>query len=144
MSFLDGARSFVNGIPILGGITESIWGSPEQEEMNARMGRVHKAYQQYRPQMMEAQMNAFNNMSHAFAPTNNLLTQMYGQGSAPDMGQIVQNPFPQQMQKGMYSDAFGNTPQNPYFDPQLEQKRKDMEGQIQGRISSPQKFFGIF
>ena len=110
-------RSGINKLPFIGGITEGLFGSPEQEEMQRQMQKAQQAYQQYRPQVMEARMNAFNNTSNAFNGTNNLIGQMYGQQFAPDMSKIVQNPFPEQMQKGMYADAFGNTPQNKFYDP---------------------------
>ncbi len=100
-------RSGLNGLPFIGGAFESVFGSPEEEEMQRQMAASVKAYQQYRPQIMQTGMNAFQNTGAAFAPVNNLIGQMYGQQYMPDMGKIVQNPFPDSMRSGMYQDAFG-------------------------------------
>lgn len=117
-------RSSFNKLPFIGGIGEALWGSPEQEEMQRQMARAQQQYREYRPQIMEARMNAFNNTSNAFSPVNNLIGQMYGQQYMPNMQQIVQNPFPEDMQRGMYADAFGNTQRNKFYDPKLEQDKQ--------------------
>jgi hypothetical protein len=100
-------RSNINRLPFIGGFTEALFGSPEQEEMQRQMAAATKAYQQYRPQIMQTGMNAFQNTGEAFAPVNNLIGDMYGQQYVPDMSKIVQNPFPASMRSGMYQDAFG-------------------------------------
>lgn len=117
-------RSSVNKLPFIGGIGEALWGSPEQEEMQRQFAKAQQQYREYRPQIMEARMNAFNNTSNAFTPVNNLISQMYGQHYVPNMGAVVQNPFPETMQRGMYADAFGNTQRNKFYDPQLEKNKQ--------------------
>ena len=109
-------RSSINKLPFIGGFTESLFGSPEQEEMQRQMAKSVQAYQQYRPQIMQAGMNAFGNQAAAFAPTNQLISDMYGPQYATDMRKLVQNPFPAQMRQGMYSDAFGTG--KPKYSPQ--------------------------
>lgn len=128
-------RSSVNKLPFIGGFTEALFGSPEQEEMQRQMARTAQAYKQYRPQIMQTGMNAFGNQAHAFTPVNNLIGDMYGQQYVPDMSQIVQNPFPDSMRQGMYQDAFAGKGPKPAnvraspvnsADPRLQSKPSGM------------------
>lgn len=121
-------RSSINKLPFIGGFSESLFGSPEQEEMQRQMAAATQAYKQYRPQIMQAGMNAFGNQAHAFTPVNNLIGQMYGQQYQMPMDQIVQNPFPNQMRQGMYQDAFGGKKKQSFTPTEMMQMDANRSG----------------
>jgi hypothetical protein len=110
---LGGARHVAERIPVVGGLFQSIFGSPEEEAHQRMLQQAAQAYAQYRPQNMQTRMNAFQNMSNAFTPMNNLMGQMYGSGAQQDMSKLVQNPFPQQMQDQMNIAAYGPNDRSP-------------------------------
>ena len=91
----------------------------------------------YRPQAMDARMNAMGNMSHAFTPANNMLTQMYGPGAAIDMSKMVQNPFSAQAREGMMQQAF--EPQVPNTPDKVGNLGAKVPKQIQERIRAAQQ-----
>lgn len=94
-------RSFVNSLPVVGGVFESIWGSPEQEAKQAAMEQAKQAMFAYRPMAMDTRMNAMQNSAAAFGPMQQLMGQMYGQGAQTDMSKLISNPFPDRMQDDM-------------------------------------------
>lgn len=109
-------RDILTGLPVVGSLAESFVGSPEADAQKKAFEDAKKAYETYRPYNMQARMAAFQNMANAFGPMQNLMSQMYGTGAVPDMAKMVQNPFPEAMQKGMYENAFGpgGNAQNPF------------------------------
>lgn len=100
-----------NELPVVGGLAGAIFGNPEQEAQKKAMMDASAAMLRYRPDAMNARMNAFGSMQHAFDPMNNLMGQMYGSGAQQNFGQTLQNPFPKAMQSSMVDQAF--TPQMP-------------------------------
>lgn len=110
-------RNVVSKIPVIGGLAGAIVGNPKEEETQRQFQAAKDAYNRQRVNQMNSGMAAFGNEAAAFAPMNNLMGQMYGQGSQIDMSKLVQNPFSESQQRGMYADAFGNTAQNPYAIP---------------------------
>lgn len=90
---VDSGRSFLNSLPIAGGIFEGLFGSPEQEAHARELARVKAAYEAYRPEMQANRFGAMQNQSAAFGPMQQLMGQMYGPGAQMDFSKIVQNPF---------------------------------------------------
>lgn len=86
------------------------------------------AMMRYRPDAMNARMNAFGSMQHAFDPMNNLMGQMYGPAAQQNFGQTLQNPFPKAMQSSMVEQAF-----TPQLSPGMEKDLSRMPKQIQER-----------
>lgn len=113
MTFWDSTRKFGERLPVVGGLVQSIFGSPEEEAHQKMMQQAAQAYNQYRPQNIQTRMNAFQNMGNAFAPMNNVMGQLYGQGAQMDMSKLIQNPFPQSMLDQMDTQAYGMRDQSP-------------------------------
>lgn len=73
----------------MGGIIGGIFGGSGNTE--AERGQLESlrnaamAFQQYRPEAMQARLNALSNISTAYQPANNLLETMYG-GSGQNQG----------------------------------------------------------
>ncbi len=97
--------AFWNELPIVGGLAGAIFGNPEEEAQQKAFADAHAALMKYRPQAMQARMNAMGSMQHAFDPMNNLMGQMYGPQAMQNMSQTMQNPFPQAMQDEMNGQA---------------------------------------
>jgi hypothetical protein len=89
---MDGLRRGLNSVPIAGGVFSSIWGDPDQEAHAAAMEQAAKQYEQYRPLAADARFQAFNNMSAAFGPMQQLMAQMYGKGATTPFSAMVQQP----------------------------------------------------
>ncbi len=117
-----------NTLPVVGGLAGSIFGNPEQEAQQKAMSDASAAMMRYRPDAMNAHMNAFGSMQHAFDPMNNLMGQMYGSGAQQNFGQTLANPFPKAMQSSMVDQAF-----TPQLSPGMEKDLSRMPQQIQDR-----------
>lgn len=107
MSLWDGFRNFSNSLPFVGGLTSSLWGDPDQEN-------VQKAYQHSQQELAKQRfynMDARNNMMSqgklAFGPRNQMLGQMMGQqGPAMNLDYILKNPMGLEQQADIRSQAF--------------------------------------
>lgn len=109
MGLLDFGRKFINGLPIVGGITSNIWGDPSQEGVQDAFKKSQHEQAMNRSDMMDARMNAMNQGAMAFGPRNQMLGQMMGQqGPAMNLDPMLQNPMPQQMQSRIREAAFGS------------------------------------
>ena len=99
-------------LPIVG---PGLFGNPAADAKVEAMERAKQATAQYRPEVLEARMNALRQALGAFAPAAQHLQQMYG--TAPSLG--AQNPFgptgptpppasaPQGPPGGFFNDAAG-------------------------------------
>lgn len=70
----------------MGGMISGILGggnSGAQEAQLAELQKAREAIQAYRPEAMQARLNALSNMSTAYQPMNNALETMYGGRAAP-------------------------------------------------------------
>ncbi len=111
MGLLDFGRKFINGLPIVGGITSNIWGDPSQEAVQDAFKQTQEQQAKQRAYSMDARMNAMNQGALAFGPRNQMLGQMMGQqGPAMDLGPMLQNPMGQQQQTDIRTAAFGKAP----------------------------------
>lgn len=115
-------------LPVVGGLAGAIFGNPEQEAQQRAMQNASTAMMRYRPDAMNARMNAFGSMQHAFDPMNNLMGQMYGPAAQQNFGQTLQNPFPKAMQSNMIDQAF-----TPQLAPGMEKDLSRMPKAIQDR-----------
>jgi hypothetical protein len=110
----DGKRT-LNSLPIVGAVSESIFGNPDEEAHLKKMKQAETQLNQARPAMMQSRMNAVNNMSGAFEPMNNMMQQAYGGGNMPshggsgmfDLERMRQNPMSMGQQSQMNAKAFG-------------------------------------
>ena len=69
--------------------------SPQDKVLRDRMAQAQQSYEMYRPQVAQARMQAMQQTAGMMNPYFNLMEQMYGPGSAPDMSQVFQsNPVP--------------------------------------------------
>jgi len=108
MGIFDFGRRFINGLPIVGGITSNLWGDPGQENMQQAFAQAQQEMAKNRAYQMDGRMNAMNQSALAFGPRNDMLGQMMGkQGPAMDMAPMLQNPMPQQQQQDIRDAAFG-------------------------------------
>lgn len=123
MGLFDFGRKFINGLPVVGGVTTNLWGDPSQEAVQRAFGQVRQDMDRQRAFNMDARMNAMNQGALAFGPRNEMLGQMMGkQGPAMDLAPMLQNPMPYQQQQSIRQAAFGNAPPGPMgqggtFDP---------------------------
>lgn len=127
-------RSFMNSLPVAGGLFESLWGSPEQEAHQKSMEQAKQAMFQYRPWAMDAGMNVMNNQAAAFGPMQQLIGQMYGNGAQMDFGKIIQNPFSAEHQaniRGMVN------PQQRQGGPGMQTTQSDGYGMPSGAQPGP-------
>lgn len=72
----------------MGGLISGILGggsSAGQEAQLAEMAKAREAIQQYRPEAMNARINAMKNAQGAYQGANNALETMYGGGSGPSL-----------------------------------------------------------
>ncbi len=110
----DFGRSFVNSLPLVGGITSSLWGDPSQEAHQDAMRKAQGMMAGQRSNMMDARMNAMNQGALAFGPRNQMLGQMMGQrgpnAQAMNLQPMLQNPLTPQHQAGVRQAAFGSAP----------------------------------
>lgn len=97
MSFWEDLKS----VPVLGtlaGIAEGVGqglglvDNPEQGNVDQAFQQSAQAYQQYRPQMIQARIQALNQALGVLQGPNNLLERMYGPGVAPQIP-LAGNPF---------------------------------------------------
>ena len=122
MGLFDFGRKFINGLPIVGGITSNLWGDPGQEAMQQAFGDARQQLKADRAYNMEGRTNAMNQAALAFGPRNQMLGQMMGQqGPAMDLAPMLKNPMPYQQQQDIRQAAFGSAPPGPMgqgtFDP---------------------------
>lgn len=113
MGFLDFGRSFLNSLPLSGGITSALWGDPSQEAHQKSFEEAQRMMQMQRSGMMDSRMNAMNQGALAFGPRNQMLGEMMGKGpnsQAMDLAPMLQNPMSNQMQSGIRQAAFGSAP----------------------------------
>lgn len=113
MGFLDFGRSFLNKIPVTGGLTSSLWGDPAQEDVQKSYEQAQQQMAQQRSGMMDSRMNAMNQGALAFGPRNQMLGEMMGKGPGQnlmDLGPMLQNPMSPEMQGGIRQAAFGSAP----------------------------------
>lgn len=122
-----------NELPVVGGLAGAVFGNPEQEAQQKAMRDASAAMMRYRPDAMNARMNAFGSMQHAFDPMNNLMGQMYGPQAQMNMQQTMQNPFPKAMQSSMVDQAF-----QPQMSPGLQKDFSKFPKAIQDRIQAAQ------
>lgn len=110
MGFGDRARSFVNAIPGVGGLTTALFGDPAQEAHARAMREASSAAAKRRPELMNSRLQALSQMSQAFEPMNRLMAEYNGMGpnsKMMDIQSMIQNPMTQGMQDQMYQAAFG-------------------------------------
>lgn len=93
MSAWDRARSHHNQLPIIGGTFESIWGSPEQEEVESTTARIAKELEDSRGGRAQQRMNAMQQSSLAFNPLTQLMGGMYGPQAQIDIEGMTKNPL---------------------------------------------------
>lgn len=114
MGFFDWGRSFINGLPLVGGVTSNLWGDPSQEAHQDAMQQAQGMMGQQRSNMMDARMNAMNQGALAFGPRNQMLGQMMGQrgpgAQAMNLAPMMQNPMTPNAQAGIRQQAFGSAP----------------------------------
>ena len=114
MGFFDWGRSFINSLPLVGGVTSSLWGDPSQEGVQDAYKQAQGQMAQQRSNVMDARMNAMNQGAMAFGPRNQMLGQMMGQrgpnAQAMDLKPMLQNPMTPQAQAGIRQAAFGSAP----------------------------------
>jgi len=114
MGFLDFGRSFLNSLPVAGGVLSSLWGDPSQEAHQRSFEEARRRMAQQRSGMMDSRMNAMNQGALAFGPRNQMLGQMMGQrgpgAQAMDLNPMLQNPMSAQMQGDIRQAAFGSAP----------------------------------
>lgn len=114
MGLFDFGRKFINGLPIVGGITSNLWGDPSQEAMQQAFGDARRDMAQNREFNMDGRMNAMNQAALAFGPRNQMLGQMMGQqGPAMDLTPMLQNPMSSAHQQSIRDAAFGQGRQPP-------------------------------
>lgn len=112
MGFFDWGRGFINSLPIVGGVTSSLWGDPGQEDVQDAYKKAQQEQEKQRAYMMQGRMNAMNQGALAFGPRNQMLGEMMGKGqgqNAMDLQPMLQNPMPQQQQTDIRTAAFGQT-----------------------------------
>lgn len=77
----------------MGGMISGLLGggsSAGQEAQMAEMAKAREAIQQYRPEAMNARLNALRNASGAYQGANNALETMYGGGGGgPSLGPVA-------------------------------------------------------
>lgn len=111
MSFLDWGRNLFNNLPIVGGLTSSIWGDPDQERVQDAYKQSQQDLAKQRAYNMDARTNMMNQGALAFGPRNQMLGQMMGmQGPAMDLSQILKNPMSQAQQDDIRNSAFPQQP----------------------------------
>jgi hypothetical protein len=76
-------------IPLIGGFFDD----PAAEEKQRMLHQMAIAYQAQRPELAQSQTNALNQSLQAYAPSNEMLGKMYGQGAMADLGALGQNPM---------------------------------------------------
>lgn len=113
MGFFDFGRKFINGLPLVGGVASSLWGDPSQEAVQKSFEEAQQLMAKQRANMMGTRMNAMNQGALAFGPRNQMLGEMMGKGQGQnlmDLGPMLQNPMPQNMQDDIRNQAFGIAP----------------------------------
>ncbi len=111
MGLFDFGRKFINGLPIVGGVTSNLWGDPSQEGVQQAFEDAQRQMQMQRSNQMDGRMNAMQQGALAFGPRNQMLGQMMGQqGPAMNLDPMLQNPMPQQQQNDIRTAAFGSAP----------------------------------
>ena len=109
----DFGRRFINGLPVVGGITSNLWGDPDQEAMQEAFAKAKQMQAKSRAYAMDGRMNAMNQSALAFGPRNQMLGEMMGKGpgqNAMDLAPMLKNPMPQQQQQDIRDAAFAPAP----------------------------------
>lgn len=117
MGLWDSYRSFVNSMPLVGGMTSSLWGDPSQEAVQEAYKKAREQQAKDRAFMMQGRMNAMDQGALAFGPRNDMLGEMMGQRGKPaiDLQPMIRNPMPRMQQDQIVNAAFGNNPAPPGF-----------------------------
>lgn len=112
MGFLDWGRNFFNGLPLVGGITSSIWGDPDQENVQDAFKKAQQDLARQRAYQMDSRTNMLSQGAAAFGPRNQMLGQMMGErgpdAQAMDLDRILKNPMSYQQQDDIRTAAFGD------------------------------------
>jgi hypothetical protein len=93
MGAWDSTRKFFNSIPVAGGLTQSIFGSPEQEESARTASRIQQELEASRPENAAQRMRVAQQSALAFAPLGNMMEGMYGPGARIDTQAMLRNPL---------------------------------------------------
>ena len=92
-----GIREFGNSLPVVGGVFEGLFGSPEQEKRDANLKRIMADIKMRQGMMPEMSQNMLNRQFGAMSPSNNLIGEMYGPQYMQDPSKFQQSPIPQGM-----------------------------------------------
>lgn len=122
-----------NELPLVGGLAGGIFGNPEEEAHQAALKKAQQDMMAYRPDAMNARMNAMGNMAHAFDPMNAMMGQMYGPQAQMNMQQTLQNPFPQGMQSQMADQAFKGPSQQAPYRPNFSKLPQQLQDKVNQR-----------
>lgn len=97
-------------MPVVGNFVQN----PDELHKQEQLQRAGAAYNAYRPEAQQAQMNALRSTMAAYQPVNNALGQMYGPG-AQMSGDVYAPMSPSMMQQGAPMNPTGTMPseQNP-------------------------------
>lgn len=97
MSFMNDAGNWLDEqASALTGASEARAKKAEQAALAKKLQSMMQAGNvlgQYRPEMMNARMNALRNRMSAYQGANNALATMYGKRNAQGFGQLTQNPM---------------------------------------------------
>lgn len=136
--------AFWNELPLVGGLLGGIFGNPEEEAHQKALQQARQDMYKYRPEAMDARMNAMGTMSHAFEPVNNMMGQAYGPGAQQDWSQLIKNPFSDEAIARMRQQAnpntnAGNTVPFPTNRPVNQQPAQQPQPQYDFPQSAPQQ-----
>jgi hypothetical protein len=82
-------EDFLHGVPFIGGL----FGSQEGEAKANMLHQLAIAYQAQCPLMEQSQVNGLNQTLQAYAPANEMLGKMYGQGAMQDLESFGKSPL---------------------------------------------------
>ena len=80
---------FMKDLPGMAGLRRS----DQEKAMVQALQQSAQDYQQYRPEIAQARMQALQQSLSLLDPYNRALEEMYGPGAAPDYSQLLQNPM---------------------------------------------------
>ena len=92
-----GVREFGNSLPVVGGVLESLWGSPEAEQRDKHLKQIMADIKMRQAFMPEMSKNMLNRQFDAMSPSNQMIGQMYGPQYMQKPQQFQGNPIPQGM-----------------------------------------------
>lgn len=99
MSAGDTVRKVAGSVPIFGGLLNSLWGDPIEEDKQDKLKQVEQMYAQHAPVMNQGRMTGLKNQEGLFGNISSMLQQMYGPEAGLDFSSLNNNPFPQQQWK---------------------------------------------